>query len=60
MRRVRVAGVVCQRHAENSRALNPQARNYLNRVSDLLYVLARHAASDHEEPLSHEVLGRSE
>ena len=34
--------------------VNPQARNYLNRVSDLLYVLARQAAGDDEEPVSHE------
>ncbi len=27
---------------------------YLNRVSDLLYVLARHAAGDEEEPASHD------
>jgi cob(I)alamin adenosyltransferase len=27
---------------------------YLNRASDLLYVLARWAAGDREEPLSHE------
>ena len=26
---------------------------YLNRLSDLLYVLARHAAGDEEEPVSH-------
>jgi cob(I)alamin adenosyltransferase len=30
-----------------------QARSYLNRVSDLLYVLARDAAGDQEEPVSH-------
>tara|TARA_R110000782_G_scaffold78293_3_gene155978 strand:- start:182813 stop:183391 length:579 start_codon:yes stop_codon:yes gene_type:complete len=28
--------------AAESRALNPPARNYLNRLSDLLFVLARH------------------
>lgn len=33
--------------------VNPQARRYVNRVSDLLYVLARHAAGSAEEPLSH-------
>lgn len=52
--------VACASHVEIGQLLNPQARNYLNRVSDLLYVLARHAAGDHEEPLSHEVPGRSE
>ncbi len=31
-----------------------QVLAYLNRVSDLLYVLARHAAGDHEEPVSHD------
>jgi len=49
--------VACEIHKGPQRLLNPQARNYLNRVSDLLYVLARHAAGDHEEPLSHEALG---
>ncbi|MGH8801327.1 MAG: cob(I)yrinic acid a,c-diamide adenosyltransferase [Casimicrobiaceae bacterium] len=39
---------------------NPQVLAYLNRVSDLLFVLARHAAGDDEEPLSHEALNRSE
>ncbi|WP_418608082.1 hypothetical protein [Georgenia sp. SUBG003] len=27
---------------------------YLNRLSDLLFVLARHAAGEAEEPVSHE------
>jgi cob(I)alamin adenosyltransferase len=35
-------------------ALNPQVGIYLNRVSDLLYVLARQAAGDEEEPASHD------
>lgn len=39
-------------------ALNEQVGIYLNRVSDLLYVLARHAAGDEEEPASHGPLGR--
>lgn len=38
---------------------NPQVLNYLNRVSDLLFVLARHAAGDDEEPVSHEALEHS-
>lgn len=33
--------------------INDQVAVYLNRVSDLLYVLARHAAGDAEEPVSH-------
>lgn len=43
-----------QQQTSAGHPLNPDARNYLNRVSDLLYVLARHAAGDDEEPLSHE------
>lgn len=39
--------------AGDEHELNPQARNYLNRVSDLIYVLARSAAADADEPLSH-------
>lgn len=35
-------------------APNPQVGIYLNRVSDLLYVLARQAAGDDEEPASHD------
>lgn len=34
-------------------ALNPVLGPYLNRASDLAYVLARRAADEHEEPLSH-------
>lgn len=33
--------------------VNPHVPTYLNRVSDLLFVLARHAAGPAEEPLSH-------
>lgn len=40
-------------------ALNPQVGIYLNRVSDLLYVLARQAAGDAEEPASHEGVASS-
>jgi len=32
---------------------SPHVRSYLNRASDLLYVLARHAAGPAEEPVSH-------
>ncbi len=32
---------------------NPQVLRYLNRVSDLLYVLARWAADEETEPISH-------
>jgi cob(I)alamin adenosyltransferase len=34
--------------------VSPRAVVYLNRVSDLVYVLARHAAGEGEEPASHE------
>ncbi len=37
-------------------ALNPHVGTYLNRVSDLLFVLARHAAGD-DEPPSHDAVG---
>ena len=39
---------------EGTHPVSPSIMTYLNRVSDLLYVLARHAAGDHEEPVSHE------
>ena len=39
--------------AEAEAMVNEHVRAYLNRVSDLLYVLARHAAGDDEEPASH-------
>ena len=45
--------VASQTRADAGRPANPQVLNYLNRVSDLLFVLARHAAGDDEEPLSH-------
>ncbi len=38
---------------------HPHVLSYLNRVSDLLFVLARHAAGDREEPLSHDEPGGS-
>lgn len=50
--------VACQIHAGVHHPLNPQARNYLNRVPDLLYMLARQAAGDEEEPVSHEASNR--
>ncbi|MBN9610032.1 MAG: ATP:cob(I)alamin adenosyltransferase [Actinobacteria bacterium 69-20] len=43
--------------ADQHPAINPQVRAYLNRVSDLVFVLARHAAGDDEEPASHDVVG---
>lgn len=46
--------VVCQTQPDAGQPANPHVLAYLNRVSDLLYVLARHAAGDHEEPFSHE------
>jgi cob(I)alamin adenosyltransferase len=39
--------------ATTAATVNPLVGTYLNRVSDLLYVLARHAAADTEEPASH-------
>lgn len=51
--------VAYQLHAGPDHPVNPQARNYLNRVSELLYVLARHAAGDQEEPINHEVPGHT-
>ncbi len=48
--------IAYQQQAGPANPLNPEARNYLNRVSDLLFVLARRAAGDDEEPLSHEAV----
>jgi cob(I)alamin adenosyltransferase len=45
--------VACQRE---ERVPNPWILPYLNRVSDLIYVLARRAAGDDEEPVSHEAV----
>jgi cob(I)alamin adenosyltransferase len=50
IRRAEQNVVAHQLHA----AVNPQVSNYINRVSDLLYVLARQAAGDEDEPVSHE------
>lgn len=45
-----------ERHAVRARglghAVNQDALGYLNRLSDLLFVLARHAAGEHAEPAS--------
>src|SRR5665213_316394 len=49
--------VVCQAQSDAGQPPNPHVLASLNRVSDLIYVLARHAAGDHEEPLSHEATG---
>ena len=47
--------VACQ---GDERVANPWVLPYLNRVSDLLYVLARWAAGDDDEPISHEAVDR--
>lgn len=41
-------------YRQSGRDSNPNVLAYLNRASDLLYVLARRAAGDLEEPISHE------
>lgn len=41
------------RAQDHGSAVGPDALRYLNRLSDLLFVLARHAAGDVEEPASH-------
>lgn len=46
--------VAYARSTQAAPSLNPQVGIYLNRVSDLLYVLARQAAGDAEEPASHD------
>ena len=48
--------VACLNRPDFRQQANPHVLTYLNRVSDLLYVLARHAAGDDEEPLSHDTL----
>lgn len=45
--------LVAHRDDEESGRCNPHALAYLNRVSDLLYVLARVAAGEQDEPMSH-------
>ncbi|MBS0328099.1 MAG: cob(I)yrinic acid a,c-diamide adenosyltransferase [Proteobacteria bacterium] len=45
--------VACRAGAGDREPSNPHAASYLNRVSDLLYVLARQAAGDEDEPPSH-------
>lgn len=39
---------------ENGTTVEPNVLTYLNRSSDLVYVLARRAAGEQEEPLTHE------
>ena len=46
--------VGCQVQSDAGSQTNPHVLTYLNRLSDLLFVMARHAAGDHEESLSHE------
>ena len=47
-----------ERHAVRARAfgrsVSDEVLRYLNRLSDLLFVLARHAAGDAAEPASHD------
>ena len=47
-----------ERHAVRARAcgrpVGDEVLRYLNRLSDLLFVLARHAVGDAEEPASHD------
>ncbi|MEO8751024.1 MAG: ATP:cob(I)alamin adenosyltransferase [Allobranchiibius sp.] len=46
--------LVGYRTATNARQpANQHVLTYLNRISDVLYVLARQAAGDHKEPISH-------
>lgn len=45
--------VAYQAHAATPQSTNPNVLAYLNRISDLLYVLARRVAGDQEEPVSH-------
>ncbi len=55
--RLHLARVVCRRaerdllNAARDRPINPEARRYLNRLSDLLFILARRANRSGEEPL---------
>ncbi|TAM43861.1 MAG: cob(I)yrinic acid a,c-diamide adenosyltransferase [Burkholderiaceae bacterium] len=51
--------VACLSRPDFRQRANPHVLTYLNRASDLLYVLARHAAGDDEEPLSHDALDDS-
>jgi len=53
LRRAERRLVADQAAAGSRQPANPHVRSYLNRASDLLYVLARHAAGDAEEPPSH-------
>lgn len=51
--------VACAVQPDSQHQTNPHVLAYLNRVSDLLFVMARHAAGDHEEPFSHEAGGNA-
>lgn len=42
-----------RREAGRGESVNPQARNYINRASDPLFMRERQAAGDNEEPLSY-------
>ncbi len=53
VRRAERSLVGLSRSANDHQPANPQVLAYLNRMSDLLYVLARRAAGDEEEPASH-------
>lgn len=55
----RLVGYAQALDTQDAKALNPQVGIYLNRVSDLLYVLARQAAGDSEEPASHDGKARA-
>lgn len=51
---VRRAERAAVRLADSGHPVDPQVLRYLNRLSDLLFVLARRAAGDREEPPSHD------
>lgn len=51
---VRRAERAAVRLAGSGHPVGPEALRYLNRVSDLFFVLARRAAGDREEPPSHD------
>ncbi len=52
--------VACPSRPVFRQQANPHVLAYLNRVSDLRYILAWRAASDHEEPFGHEALDRGQ
>lgn len=53
VRRAERSLVAYKNTVEEPQAININASNYLNRVSDLIYVLARQVAGNKEEPFSH-------